>query len=92
MFGISAKKKNKTQIIRLLDDSCYKANDTAGYFVRLRETSVCMRLEEGGGGGGGGGWDTADADARAFGACDQHRWTDCQTVELLGALFIAVFI
>ncbi len=28
-------------------DCCYKANDTAGYFVRLRETSVvCMRLEE----------------------------------------------
>lgn len=26
---------------------CYKAADTAGYFVRLRETSAaCMRLEE----------------------------------------------
>lgn len=27
---------------------------------------------------GGGGWDTADADARAFGVCNQHRWSDCQ--------------
>lgn len=26
---------------------CYETSDTAGYFVRLRETSVvCMRLEE----------------------------------------------
>lgn len=28
-------------------DSCHKTDDTAGCFVRLRETSVvCMRLEE----------------------------------------------
>ncbi|CAB1425698.1 unnamed protein product [Pleuronectes platessa] len=54
--------------------------DTAGGFLRLRETSaVCMRLEEeeAAGGGGGGGWVTADADARAFLVCDQHRWSCC---------------
>lgn len=56
-------------------DSCCKASDTAGCFVRLRETSVCMRLEEEE-------EDTADADARAFGICDQHRWSDCLMMEL----------
>lgn len=34
--------------------------------------------------GGGGEEEAEDADARAFGVCNQHRWTDCQMSELIG--------
>lgn len=55
--------------------------DTAGYFVRLRETSVvCMRLEEEDG--------TLLMLMRELSVsdCDQHRWTDCQMMELFGLI------
>lgn len=39
------------------------------------------------GGGGGGGWDTADADARLSVSVIKHRWTDCQTMDLLSFIF-----
>lgn len=40
-----------------------------------------------GGGGGGGGWVTADADARLSVSVIKHRWTDCQTMDLLSFIF-----
>lgn len=71
----------------IVSDGCREPADTAGWLVRLRETSaVCMRLEEEG-------EENEEAEdgtplmlMRERSVADQRRWTGCQTMERRGLI------